>query len=125
MMMYRHSAQVDLVQRMESEEKWTKNSGRKSWRGNRLPLTLQKEWNTYVNKLMKISDKNKQKELLQKKLPFRLIGDNIFNALDITRGMVVDGELSMTVEKAIENKVSAEKIAEANAYIDKLLGIGG
>ena len=70
-------------------------------------------------------DKNKQKELLQKKLPFRLIVDNIFNALDITRGMVVDGELSMTVEKAVENKVSADKIAEANAYIDKLLGIGG
>ena len=87
--------------------------------------TLQKEWNTFVSKLMKISDKNRQKELLQKKLAFRLIGDNIFNALDVSRGMVVVDDLSMTVEMAVKNGVEQSKIDEANAYIDKLIGIGG
>ena len=87
--------------------------------------TLQKEWNTFVSKLMKISDKNRQKELLQKKLAFRLIGDNIFNALDVSRGMVVVDDLSMTVEMAVKNGVEQSKIDEANEYIDRLIGIGG
>ena len=87
--------------------------------------TLQKEWNTFVSKLMKISDKNRQKELLQKKLAFRLIGDNIFNALDVSRGMVVVDDLSMTVEMAVKNGVEQSKIDEANEYIDRLVGIGG
>ncbi len=78
--------------------------------------TLQKEWNTFVSKLMKISDKNRQKEL---------IGDNIFNALDVSRGMVVVDDLSMTVEMAVKNGVEQSKIDEANEYIDKLIGIGG
>ena len=79
--------------------------------------TLQKEWNTFVSKLMKISDKNRQKELLQKKLAFRLIG--------VSRGMVVVDDLSMTVEMAMKNGVEQSKIDEANEYIDRLVGIGG
>lgn len=87
--------------------------------------TLQREWNAFVTKVLKFDSKEKQKELLQKKLAFRLVGDNIFNALDITRGMVEDNGLSMTVEMAVKNGVSQDKINDANAYIEKIIGIGG
>lgn len=82
---------------------------------------IQKEWNKLRFKVLKL-DKEKQKEVLKAKLAFRLVGDNIFNALDTNRAMVSYNGYSMTVVAGEKANADVATLVEAEEYIDKLLG---
>lgn len=82
---------------------------------------IQKEWVKLRSKVLRL-DKEKQKEVLKAKLAFRLIGDNIFNALDTTRAMVSYNGYSMTIEAGEKANADVATLVEAEGYVDKILG---
>ena len=65
--------------------------------------------------------REKQIEVLKEKLAFRVVGDTIFNAVDLTRGMVSHEGLAMTVKAGKEAGVDPAVIEEAEAYIEALV----
>ena len=81
---------------------------------------LQNEWAKLKVKIAKLP-REKQIEVLKEKLAFRVVGDTIFNAVDLTRGMVSHEGLAMTVKAGKEAGVDPAVIEEAEAYIEALV----
>ena len=81
---------------------------------------LQKEWVKLRTKVLKL-DKERQKEVLRDKLAFRLVGDNLFNAIDTSRAMVSYNGYSMTVKAGETANADVSTLIEAESYIDSLV----
>ena len=58
--------------------------------------------------------------MLKEKLAFRLVGDSIYGALDLTRGMVTVNDTAMTFEAGLKNSVNPLVLEEADQYIKSL-----
>lgn len=85
------------------------------------PNEIQNEWARMKAKVLSLP-KEKQKEILKKKLAFRVVGDSLYNALDTSRPMVAWNGYSMTVEAGEKNGADVALIAEAEEYISTLIG---
>jgi len=81
--------------------------------------TMQKEWAKLRKHVLKMS-KEKATEVLKEKLAFRLVGDSIYGALDLTRGMVTVNDTAMTFEAGLKNSVNPLVLEEADQYIKSL-----
>ena len=85
------------------------------------PNEIQNEWARMRARVLSLP-KEKQKEILKKKMAFRVVGDSLYNALDTSRPMVAWNSYSMTVEAGEKNGADVAIIAEAEEYIKGLIG---
>ena len=86
----------------------------------------QRQWVTVREKLMKLS-KAQQKEILLSFLCFRLVGDSIYNNVDVAKPLftITDDEgnlMLVPVSKAADEGVAETEIASAKSYIESLVG---
>lgn len=81
---------------------------------------IQEAWIRLSNRMRGMTD-DRKKEVLREKLAFRLIGDNIYNGIDLTRPMVSCNGCCMTVKAGKENGADNDAILDAEKYIDSLI----
>lgn len=84
-----------------------------------------KAWVKVRSKLLN-SNKDKKKDILYNFLCFRLLGDSIYNDVDLSKPLfeVKDengGNVVMPIAKAVSAGISADMIANAQEYVDSLV----
>ena len=89
--------------------------------------TYQKNWVIVREKLLKMTDNEKKKALLEGFLLFHLVGDSIYNNVDMDNPLFTilekDGTQKLVpVTKAKSAGVSEEEIEGAKSYISALIG---
>lgn len=86
------------------------------------PDELQKKWTLLRVKLMKTENKEKRIKLLEENLLFKPVGDNINNALDLERPLIIRQGIAYLVSVAEGKEELKAEVEDAKNYIKSLVG---
>lgn len=86
------------------------------------PEELQKKWTLLRVKLMKTEKKEKKVKLLEENLLFKPVDDDINNALDLERPLIIRQGIAYLVSTAEKDEGLSKEVGNARAYINNLVG---